>query len=161
MEVIVAERQGSDREVVAERSRRQNSDRRKTNWQRGRAWATSVRATAKSEVHPDTSGRARRRGGRVQVLTRGELCGESRGVVSRSRSSEEARRKSGGAKGGSTNEHGSTRSQPARRETSGTRGVATAATTADGHDAAEPVEPGRAASGGVESSWLSAGDRKP
>jgi len=99
MEVIVAERQGSDREVVAERSRRQNSDRRKTNWQRGQTWATSVLANAKSEPMEDTFGRARRRGMKVEVLTRGDLLRESAGEVSRGRSSEEARRKTGRAKG--------------------------------------------------------------
>jgi hypothetical protein len=99
MEVSVAERQGGDREVEAERSRRQNLDRRKTNWQRGRTWATSVLANAKSELHPDTSSRARRREVRVESLTRGDLLGESAGEVSRGRSSEEAFRKRRGAKG--------------------------------------------------------------
>ena len=99
MEVIVAERQGSDREVVAERSRRQNPDRRNTNWQRGRAWATSVLANAKSDNHPDASCRARRRGVKVQVLTRGDLLCESTGEVSRGRSSDEVPGKGEGAKG--------------------------------------------------------------
>ena len=157
MEVIVAERQGSDREVVAERRRRQNPDRRNTNWQRGRAWATSVLANAKSKDHPDTSGRARRRGVKVQVLTRGELRGASCGEVSRNHSSEDVPRKRGRAKGGSTNGHGSTRSYPARREASGTHGEAFVAQAVDGHDAAEPVEPGRAQAGEDESRWRSEG----
>lgn len=132
MEVIVAKRQGSDREVVAERSRRQNPDRRNTNWQRGRAWATSVQANAKSEDHQDTSSKARRRGVKVQVLTRGELPRESAGEVSRGRSSEEACRKTGRAKGRSISKDGSTRSRPSRRETLGTRRAATSAASAAG-----------------------------
>jgi hypothetical protein len=161
MEVIVAERQGSDREVVAERSRRRNPDCRKTNWQRGWAWATSVLASANPKIHPDTSSRARRRGVKVQVLTRGKLCGESCGELSRSHSSEDVLRKQGRAKGGSTNGHGSTRSSPARPKTSGTHGVATTAATVDRHDKAEPVEPGRAEAGEDESRWRSEGQRKP
>ena len=99
MEVTVAERQGSGREAVAERSRRQTSDHRNTNWQRGRAWATSVLANAKSRVHQDTSCRARWHGGRVEVITRGDLLCEGIGEVSRGRSSDETCRKPGGAKG--------------------------------------------------------------
>ncbi len=49
MEVTVAERQGSGREAVAERSRRQNPDQRNTNRQRGRVRATSVLGNAKSK----------------------------------------------------------------------------------------------------------------
>ena len=99
MGVTVAKQQGSGREAVAERSWRQKSDRRNTNWQRGRAWATSVLANAKSEDHPDTQGRARRRGLKVQVLTRGDLFLEKGGEVSRGRSSKESPRKREGAKG--------------------------------------------------------------
>jgi hypothetical protein len=161
MEVIVAERQGSDREVVAERRRRQNSDRRKTNWQRGRAWATSVLATAKSEFHQDTSSRARRRGMKVEDLTRGELCGESCGEVSRGHSSEDPHRKTGRAKGRSIVSDGSTRSCPLRHETHGTRRAAFTAASADRHEEAEPVQPGRAFSGWVESRRTSQRDRKP
>ena len=161
MEVNVAERQGSDREVVAERRRRQNPDCRNTNWQRGWAWATSVLANTKSELHPDTSSRARRHGVKVQVLTRGRLRGAGCGEISRSHSSDDAPRKWGRAKGGSTSGHGSTRSTPARRETSETHGVATAATTVGRREAAEPVEPGRAATGEGESNWGSEGQRKP
>ena len=100
MEVTVAKQQGSGREAVAERSWRQIPDRRNTNWQGGRAWATSVRANAKSEIsHQDTSGRARRHGEKVEELTWGDLRPERGGEVSRGRSSEETCRKTGGAKG--------------------------------------------------------------
>jgi hypothetical protein len=99
MEVTVAKRQGSGREAVAERSLRQISDRRKTNWQRGRACATSVQANAKSEIHQDTSGKARRHGETVETLTRGDLSREDEAEVSRGRSSDEARGNAGGAKG--------------------------------------------------------------
>src|ERR1700749_4712949 len=103
MEVTVAKRQGSGREAVAERSRRQNPDRRKTNLPRGRAWATSVRMTGKSKLHPATSGRARRPGAKVQALTRGDLLRESAGEVSRGHSSVESPRKRAGAKGQRSN----------------------------------------------------------
>ena len=99
MEVTVAKQQGSGREAVAERSWRQTPDCRNTNWQRGRKWATSVRGNAKSETHQDTSGRARRHGRKVEALTRGDLRRENAGEVSRGRSSDEACRKAGGAKG--------------------------------------------------------------
>ena len=99
MEVTVAKQQGSGREAVAERSWRQTPDCRKTNWQRGRAWATSVRANAKSKDQQDTQGRARRHGRKVKVLTRGDLWPERVGEVSRGRSSEDTDRKIGGAKG--------------------------------------------------------------
>jgi hypothetical protein len=99
MEATVAERQGSGREAVAERSRRQKTDRRSTNWRRGRTWATSVLANAKSKIHSDTSSIARRHGVKVQVLTRGDLARESGGEVSRGRSSVESPRKRAGAKG--------------------------------------------------------------
>jgi len=161
MGVIVAERPGSDREVVAERSRRQNTDHRKTNGQRGRTWATSVRVTAKSEPHPDTSGRARWRGVKEQVLTRGDLLSESFGEVSRGRSSEEVRRKPGRAKGRSIKQSGLTESHLTRREASGTHGAATAAAIVDWHARTEPEEPGRVSAGGAESSGVSRGERKP
>jgi hypothetical protein len=161
MEVIVAKGQGSDREVVAERSLRQNPDRRNTNWQRGRAWATSARASTKSETHQDTSSRARRHGRKVETLTRGDLRLESGGEVSRGRSSDDAPRKRGGAKGRSINEHGSTRSDSSRRETPETHGAAITATSVDRHAEAEPVQPGRAEAGGAESRWMSEGHRKP
>ena len=160
MEVIVAERQGSDREVVAERSRRQNPDRRNTNWQRGRAWATSVQANAKSQLHQDTSSKARRPGVRVEVLTRGDLLCESAGEVSRGCSSEDARRKTGRAKGRSISKDGSTWSRPLRRETLETRRAATSAASADGHEVAEPVQPGKVGAGRVESRRTSQRERK-
>ena len=99
MEVTVAKQQGSGREAVAERSWRQTPDCRNTNWQRGLAWATSVRADAKSKTHQDTQGRVRWHGRKVKALTRGDLRAERGGEVSRGRSSDEACRKAGGAKG--------------------------------------------------------------
>jgi hypothetical protein len=98
-ELTVAERQGSGRETVAERSRRQTPDRRNTKRQRGGMRATSVLANAKSETHQDASSRAARHGKKAHVLTQGDLRCESRGGVSRGHSSEEAARKHGGAKG--------------------------------------------------------------
>ena len=86
MEATVAEPQGDAREGGAERSGRQTRDRRNTNWQRGRQWATSVLANTKSEVHQDTAGIAGRPARKVQVLTRGDLLRESAGEVSRGRS---------------------------------------------------------------------------
>ena len=161
MGVIVAERQGSDREVVAERRRRQSPDHRKTNWQRGRAWATSVLANTKSKIHQDTSSRARWRGAKVEVLTRGDLLSESEGEVSRGCSSEDACRKMGRAKGRSISRDGSTWSRPLRRETLGTRRAALTAASADRHVEAEPVQPGRVFAGRVESRRTSQRDRKP
>lgn len=121
MKVTVAKRQGDGCEAVAERSRRQNPDRRNTNWQRGRAWAISVLANAKSEVHQDTSSIASRRGRKGEVITQGELFDESRREVSRGRSSVEACRKTGGAKGRrnhrqSSMEHCAAGKNPPRRQ---------------------------------------------
>ena len=99
MAVTVAERQGQSREGEAERSRKQMCERRNTNGQRGRVRATSWLGTAKSKGHQDASGRVRRRAQKVHVLTRGDLRRESAGEVSKDRSSDEARRKQGGAKG--------------------------------------------------------------
>lgn len=161
MEAIVAERQGSDREVVAERSRKQNSDRRKTNWQRGRAWATSVLANAKSKVHPDTSGRARRRGVKVQALTRGDLWCESAGEVSRGHSSEDARRKLGRAKGRSIELKAQPKALHRGERLLEQNGAAITAASVDWQTEAEPVQPGRAKVGGAESRWRSQGHRKP
>src|SRR5580704_11228671 len=98
-ELTVDKRQGSGREAVAERSRRQTFDHRNTKRQGGRVRATSVRANAKSESHQGASGRAAWREGKAHVLTQGDLTCESRPGVSRGRSSEEAVRKHGGAKG--------------------------------------------------------------
>ena len=99
MAVTVAERQGQSREGEAERSRKQMCERRNTNGQRGRVRATSWLGTAKSKGHQDASGRVRRRAQKVHVLTRGDIRRESAGEVSKDRSSDEARRKQGGAKG--------------------------------------------------------------
>jgi len=98
-ELTVAKRQGSARESVAERSRRQNPDRRNTKRQRGRMRATSVLANAKSKTHQDASSRAARPGEKAHVLTQGDLLGESTTGVSRGHSSDDAARKHGGAKG--------------------------------------------------------------
>jgi hypothetical protein len=67
-EVTEAKRQGSGRKAVTKRSLRRSLNRRKTNRQRGRACATSVRANAKSGILQDTSGRADRHGLEVVVL---------------------------------------------------------------------------------------------
>jgi hypothetical protein len=98
-EPTVAERQGSDCEVVAERSRRQIHDHRNTNRQRGWVRATSVRENAKSNPYKDASRRAGWREETVHVLTQGDLTRESGPGVSRGRSSVESWRKPEGAKG--------------------------------------------------------------
>lgn len=92
MRATVAEPQGDAREGGAERSGRQTRDRRNTNRQRGRQWATSVLANAKSNPHQDTASRVGRHAGKVQVLTRGGLSRESGAGVSRGRSSRERSR---------------------------------------------------------------------
>ena len=99
MELTVAKRQGSGRETVAERSRRQTLDHRNTKRQRGRMRATSVRVNAKSKVHQDASSRAAWHEGKAHVFTQGGLLCESTAGVSRGHSSVEAVRKHGGAKG--------------------------------------------------------------
>jgi hypothetical protein len=99
MRVNRSRRQGSGREAVAERSPRQSPDHRNTKRQRGRVRAASVRANAKPQAHQGASGRAAWPGMRVHVLTQGDLTCESRPGVSRGRSSEDAVRKRGGAKG--------------------------------------------------------------
>ena len=99
MRATVAKPQGDTREGGAERSGRQTCDPRNTNRQRGRQWATSVLANAKSNPHQDTASRAGWRAGKVQVLTRGDLWRESATEISRGRSSDEAVRKHCGAKG--------------------------------------------------------------
>lgn len=85
MRATVAEPQGDVREDGPERSGRQTRDPRNTNRQRGRQWATSVRANAKSDPHQDTACRAGWHAGKVQVLTRGGLRCESSAGVSRGR----------------------------------------------------------------------------
>src|SRR5204862_5874797 len=89
-ESTVAEGQGSGRETVAERSRRQTLDHRNTKRQGGRMRATSVLANAKSKDHQDASSRAAWHEGKVHVLTQGGLTCESVPGVSRGRSSVEA-----------------------------------------------------------------------
>ena len=98
MRATVAEPQGDAREGGAERSGRQTRDHRNTNRQRGRQWAISVLADAKSKPHQDTACRAGWPEGKVKVLTRGDLLRASAGGVSRGRSSVESRRKAAGAK---------------------------------------------------------------
>ena len=169
MRATVAKPQGDAREGGAERSGRQNRDtepalsaaEEKTNPQRGRVRAASVRANAKPEVHQDAPGRAGWRAEKVQALTRGDLPCESRGEVSRGRSSDDARRKAGTAKGRSIRNMAQLEATRGRPETSGTRRVAIAAASAARHDAAEPVQPGRAAAGEVESLRASQSHRKP
>jgi hypothetical protein len=99
MRVNRSQRQGSGREAVAERSPRQSPDHRNTKRQRGRMRAASVLGNAKPKSHQDASGRAAWPGMRVHVLTQGDLTRESGPGVSRGRSSDEAVRKHGGAKG--------------------------------------------------------------
>src|SRR5216117_2311695 len=99
MELTVAKRQGSGREAVAERSRRQTLDHRNTKRQGGRMRATSVRVNAKSKFHQDASSRAAWHEGKAHVLTQGDLLCESTAGVSRGHSSVEAERKHCGAKG--------------------------------------------------------------
>src|SRR5260221_7253629 len=99
MRVTVAEPQVRGREAQDERGGRQTHANGNTNRQRGRVRAASVLANAKPETHQDAPGRAGWRVGKVQVLTRGDLSRESGGEVSRGGSSDDARRKTGGAKG--------------------------------------------------------------
>ena len=62
--------------------------------------ATSVRVNAKSKAHQDASSRAAWPGWKAHVLTQGDLLkARARAGVSRGHSSEDAERKSGGAKG--------------------------------------------------------------
>jgi hypothetical protein len=127
MRATVAEPQGDAREGGAERSGRQTCDHRNTNRQRGRQWATSVLANTKSNPHQDTASRAGWHAGRVQVLTRGDLCGASRGGVSRGHSSAESRRKAAGAKGQRNHQQRSTahcatgQDTPGRQQTAAAR----------------------------------------
>ena len=160
MRVTVAEPQVRGREAQDERSGRQTCDHRKTNRQRGRMRAASVPLTTKPETHQDASGRVGWRAGKVLVLTRGDLLRESAGEVSRGRSSEEALRKQGRAKGRSTKERSLTTGCRLRRETSETHGVAVKVATVGRHEAEEPVQPVGAATGEVESRPMSQGERK-
>ena len=116
-ELTVAKRQGSGRETVAERSRRQTPDHRNTKRQRGRMRATSVLANAKSKDHQDASCRVAWHEGKAHVLTQGDLWRESAAGVSRGHSSVEGVRKHLGAKG-------------RRNDCKATRGPVNRATTA-------------------------------
>jgi hypothetical protein len=113
--LTVAKRQGSGRETVAERSRRQTLDHRNTKSQRGRMRATSVLANAKSKDHQDASSRGSWHEGTAHVLTQGDLRCESNAEVSRGHSSDDAVRKHSGAKG-RRNESKATR-EPVNRAT--------------------------------------------
>lgn len=103
-----SESQGGFREELSTKEgRSKGNDRRNTNRQRGRMRAISVLENAKSnrhrkthQVEPDGTGPKKM----FMHLTRGDLRSESGGEVSRGRSSEEARRKAGRAKGRRTNE---------------------------------------------------------
>lgn len=103
-----SESQGGFREELSTKEgRSKGNDRRNTNRQRGRMRAISVLGNAKSnrhrkthQVEPDGTGPKKM----FMHLTRGDLRHESGGEVSRGRSSEEARRKAGGAKGRRTTE---------------------------------------------------------
>ena len=126
MRATVAEPQGDAREGGTERSGRQTRDYRNTNWQRGRQWAISVLANAKSNPHQDTASRARWHAGKAEALTRGDLLRASAGEVSRGRSSDESLRKQEGAKGRRNHqqrsaEHCATgQNTPGRQQTTGT-----------------------------------------
>jgi hypothetical protein len=161
MRVTVAEPQVRGREAQDERSGKQTCDHRNTNRQGGRVRAASVPLNTKPKDHQDASGIAGWRAGKVQGLTRGDLPRESAGEVSRGRSSEEALRKQGRAKGRSMSKRGLTESCRARRETSGTHGATVKAATVDRREAEEPVQPGGAATGEDESRSMSPGERKP
>gem|GEM_PF-2013706 len=103
-----SESQGGFREELSTKEgRSKGNDRRNTNRQGGRMRAISVLGNAKSKGHRKThqvepGGTGPKR--MFMHLTRGDLRRESGGEVSRGRSSEEARRKAGGAKGRRTTE---------------------------------------------------------
>ena len=89
---------GSPKGERSEATGRQTRDHRNTNRQRGRQWAISVLANAKSNPHQDTASRAGWPEGKVKVLTRGDLSCGGTGGVSIGRSSVESHRKAAGAK---------------------------------------------------------------
>ena len=103
-----SESQGGYREELSmKEGRSKGNDRRNANRQGGRMRAISMLENAKSnrhrkthQVEPDGTGPKKM----FMHLTRGDLRRESVGEVSRGRSSEEARRKAGGAKGRRTTE---------------------------------------------------------
>ena len=91
---------GSREAQLAERSVEPKRGRRNTNRQRGRLRAMSVLGNAKSNRHRKTQTVESDDTSRKSLhLTRGDLPAERVGGVSRGRSSEEAARKSGRAKG--------------------------------------------------------------
>lgn len=121
-----SESQGGFREELSTKEgRSKGNDLRNTNRQRGRMRAISVLGNAKSNSHrkthqvePDGTGPKIM----FMHLTRGDLRCESGGEVSRGRSSEDARRKAGGAKGRRTNERATkTGLRPGGEESSETR----------------------------------------
>ena len=146
-ESTVAKRQGSGRETVAERSRRQTSDPRNTKRQRGRVRAASVRENAKPRDHQDAPSRAAGRGRKAHVLTQGDLPGASLPGVSRGRSSVEAGRKPGGAKG-RRNECKATREPVSREENTPTSADCSAQSrNSDRTRTAQVVQPPQSARG--------------
>ncbi len=126
------EAQGSNREVVAERSVEQRHDRRNTNRQRGRVWAMSMLGNAKSKsqrkTHQVESGGT---GRKFLHLTRGGLSRESGRGISRGHSSEDRPGNGEGAKGRRTTREPSTDllCGDRREERRNTESVATAAAT--------------------------------
>src|SRR4051794_1027905 len=144
MRVTVAEPQVRGREAQDESSGRQTHDHRNTNRQRGRVRAASVLANTKPKAHQDAPSKAGWRVGKVQVLTRGDLLRESVGEVSRSHSSDDARRKAGRAKGGSSRLRAQPKALGRSERPLEQHGVATAAASVDWRTEAEPVQPGRA-----------------
>lgn len=144
-----SESQGRTREGLSTKEGRSNgNDRRNTNRQRGRVRAMSVLGNAKSKLHrkthqvePDGTDPKRM----FMHLTRGDLLRESAGEASRGRSSEDARRKAGGAKGRRTNERATEAGLRHRRQEGirNARGAATTAATPSGEhwgDGWIPVE---------------------
>ena len=150
MRATVAKPQGDAREGGAERSGRQTCDHRNTNRLRGRLWAASVLANAKPKAHQDTASRAGWPAGKVQVLTRGDLRGTSRGGVSSGHSSDESRRKTEGAKGQRSQQQRSTahcapgQNPPGRQQTTALRLALR-----------EPVPPTRCSRGKRAGEWNS------
>lgn len=130
---------------VGERSGMQKDSRRKTNRQRGSVRAMSVLVDAKSKSHRKTyevePGDV---AGKFTYLTRGDLHRESGGEVSRGRSSEENRRKPGGAKGQRTKKQ--TNQQTSANERGATRngtGATTSVTSRSGDARESRWNPGQ------------------
>jgi len=162
MRATVVKPQGDARKGGAERSGRQTRDHRNTNRQRGRVRAASVLANAKPEAHQDASSRAGWHAGKVQVLTRGDLCAERRGEVSRDHSSEDVRRKAGMSEGSKHKQHGLTERLALKaRDPWNARSGPERTASADRHEAEQPVKPGHAGTGGDELEAMSHRERKP